>query len=1034
MAELTFKSPGVSTREIDLSGPTALSPSGTPAGVIGTSIRGPAFVPITIPTFQDFISKFGNSDGEKFGPLAMREWLANARSGTYIRLLGVGDGKQRQSDGSVNRAGFTVGNRLPQANGLLGNNAFANNGNRGPEGRTYFLGCFMSQSNRSEFKDIAGRDKNGYLTSAGLFGSGTVAGADGLKRVTPLIRGILMVPSGVIAALSCSDGRVAAGNTVVDRGAFGVFANNGSKDAGSGMGSIKSAGGAREFQLLLNGHKPGKLFPNQIQASFDVDSPAYFAKQFNTDPSLIEQAGHYLYAHFDVRKEFAVVTSSMSKVGRREGRRFHDGAFLLTGSAGRASGIASTASTIGIPAFEDWRDRFSTARSPFVVTQDFGGSPKNMFRFHALDDGAVGAGAYKITIENIKASDNSSQEYGKFDVLVRKLDDTDKEPIVLEAFRGMSIDPSSPRYIAKAIGDYHTYYDFDKKTGGQKLVIDGVYPNVSSFIRIEQAPSLRDGALDKKALPMGFRGIQHLVTSGSTARGGGILEGFGASVDGRNVVAHNVVQPPIPMRDHVAQGTGTNRRADADLTWGIQFEVKPNPAKPNSGKKIDASVLSHIKYYPGFRTNVPAMAVDNNEGEQDVAGCILDADRFNNNFFSLEKIQVIQNATTKKPVKNQWAVAEYRRNGLVRDTAVDIDGEANSNWRLVKPVDFKDSTASKFLKFTFPLQGGFDGVNIFDRNKSKFTDLAVRNEMADSAQGLTQGPTVSSIRKAIDVMEERTSADIQLLAIPGLRHEAIVDYAIESVERRFDAMLLVDVEEYDSNDIIVTGSNVPVSVRNTVGKFVGRDLDSSFAAAYAPDVIVTDPATNSNLKCPPTVVALGAMSQNDSLKDPWFAPAGYDRATLSRVVEVNTKLNRANLDDLYEAKINPITTFPEYPNDVVIFGQKTLQAAQTALDRVNVRRLLIDVRRKVRKVANRLLFEPNRAETLARFSASVNPILASIQARQGLSNFKVTIDASTTTQADVENNTIRGKIYLQPVRSLEFISLDFVVANAGAQL
>ena len=117
-----------------------------------------------------------------------------------------------------------------------------------------------------------------------------------------------------------------------------------------------------------------------------------------------------------------------------------------------------------------------------------------------------------------------------------------------------------------------------------------------------------------------------------------------------------------------------------------------------------------------------------------------------------------------------------------------------------------------------------------------------------------------------------------------------------------------------------------------------------------------------------------------------------------------------------------------------MFGQKTLLAAQSALDRVNVRRLLLDIRRKVKKVANGILFEPNRAATLARFSGAVTPILSRIQAQQGLDRFKVVIDTTTTTQADVENNTVRGKIFLQPTRSVEFISLDFVVTNAGAEI
>jgi len=116
----------------------------------------------------------------------------------------------------------------------------------------------------------------------------------------------------------------------------------------------------------------------------------------------------------------------------------------------------------------------------------------------------------------------------------------------------------------------------------------------------------------------------------------------------------------------------------------------------------------------------------------------------------------------------------------------------------------------------------------------------------------------------------------------------------------------------------------------------------------------------------------------------------------------------------------------------VVFGQKTMLAAQSALDRVNVRRLLIEIRRRVRRIANTFIFEPNREETLSRFSAAVNPVLQQIQAQRGVSRFKVQIDTTTTTQADVENNTVRGKIYVQPTRSLEFVSLDFVVTNQGA--
>jgi phage tail sheath protein FI len=244
----------------------------------------------------------------------------------------------------------------------------------------------------------------------------------------------------------------------------------------------------------------------------------------------------------------------------------------------------------------------------------------------------------------------------------------------------------------------------------------------------------------------------------------------------------------------------------------------------------------------------------------------------------------------------------------------------------------------------------------------------------------------------------------------------------------------MDIEEKDTIDSFVTASGgLPINVSNTANRFANRNLDSSFAAAYFPDVVITDPATDTNVQCPPTVAVLGALSYNDSVAHPWYAPAGFNRGALKSVVESQVKLNQANLDDLYEVDINPIASFG-HTSDIVVFGQKTVLANKSSLDRVNVRRLLIEIRRRVRAVANSLLFEPNRESTLAKFSSLVNPILGQIQAQQGLDRYKVQIDTSTTTQADVENNTIRGKVFLQPTRSVEFIALDFVVTNAGSDI
>jgi phage tail sheath protein FI len=339
-------------------------------------------------------------------------------------------------------------------------------------------------------------------------------------------------------------------------------------------------------------------------------------------------------------------------------------------------------------------------------------------------------------------------------------------------------------------------------------------------------------------------------------------------------------------------------------------------------------------------------------------------------------------------------------------------------------------------KFVVPFQGGFNGVNIYDAEKSKLSNVAALREFEDAtSQGGVEGPTIGSYRKAIQVMEGRNDVDIKLLAIPGIRHESITSYAIDAVERRFDAMYIMDIEELDKYGNVVTGSDAEVSTTLTAAAHVAKNYDSSFAAAYFPDTFQRLPRNRNIAKCPPSVAVLGAMAFNDR-QAPWFAPAGFNRGTLTRTDRTAINFNSQNLDDLYSSRINPIATFSNAQTagarTIAVYGQKTLQQAESALDRVNVRRLLIEVRRQVRAVANTLLFEPNREETLARFQAAVVPILTRIQTGQGLDRFRVQIDTSTTTQADVENNTIRGKIYLQPTKTTEFISLTFEVGNSIA--
>ena len=197
-----------------------------------------------------------------------------------------------------------------------------------------------------------------------------------------------------------------------------------------------------------------------------------------------------------------------------------------------------------------------------------------------------------------------------------------------------------------------------------------------------------------------------------------------------------------------------------------------------------------------------------------------------------------------------------------------------------------------------------------------------------------------------------------------------------------------------------------------------------------------DNAADAMLYVPPSVVALGTFSSSQRKSAVWFAPAGFTRGGLSEgsaglpVVGVRQRLTSADRDKLYDANINPIASFPA--EGIVIFGQKTLQVTPSALDRVNVRRLLIHVKKEVSRIASRMLFEQNVQATWDRFKGQVVPFLEGVKTGLGLTDFKVVLDESTTTPDLIDRNILYAKIFLKPARAIEFIALDFIITRSGA--
>ena len=187
---------------------------------------------------------------------------------------------------------------------------------------------------------------------------------------------------------------------------------------------------------------------------------------------------------------------------------------------------------------------------------------------------------------------------------------------------------------------------------------------------------------------------------------------------------------------------------------------------------------------------------------------------------------------------------------------------------------------------------------------------------------------------------------------------------------------------------------------------------------------------------PPSVVALGTMASSERKSELWFAPAGFNRGGLTEgsaglpVSQARLKLTSKDRDKLYEANINPIASFPS--EGIVIFGQKTLQVTPSALDRINVRRLLIFLKKRISRIATGILFDNNVDATWQRFTSQVEPFLASVKSRFGLSDFRVILDETTTTPDLIDRNILYAKVMLKPARSIEFIAIDFVITRTGA--
>jgi hypothetical protein len=1072
MAEQTFRSPGFFEREIDLSAREA-QPTGTPAGVIGSAESGPAFIPVTVATMTDFVERFGKLDPNRAGPYAVSEYLKHKDAVTFLRVLGAGSNDTEaemtatRTYGIVSKAGLQLSGTdvgLAGAIKTLGVPQFLC--------AQHFLSTSIEALGFPEFSD-----NNSFPDAAS-------------NNYVNLLRGVIFPTTGskivvmhgdkpaTAALIKDTDGPIRVGTT---GGAMNkMFKIIVSSSAGAAWSNDDDCAGARIYTASLN-----------------PMSDNYIAKVLNTDPTKFQTEQHLLYLDFAVEDEIAPIRDNYGVIGPSflspsGSVCIMSGSRIVNAVGGQSQGYGDT--------FGRYDTRYTTPQTPKIISQPFGATEYDLFHFESISDGAYASDKYKISIANLRASTDDNYPYGTFEVQLRLATDTDEAKEVLETFPNLNLDPNSDRFIARIVGDYKPKYNFDSlDLDEQRIVVTGKYPNMSRYVRVVIPEALYNGELPKEAIPFGFRGIPVLKLTDSLTdqldaalsnRDGTALGDAVATIGQSNRrlawitgslsltkdrdagpltgqipgggLSGSIV-PPLPLRFKVTKGNAGNQaayvgypsaveRTDSRLYWGAKFERCANVAdvatpglNPNAGSLPNACVAAYSK----FQGLAKIDALVTGSG----------ADHFNDNKFTLARVALSNQTMAQLTGSATECMREAAYMRSLYPSAVDgriTDPSSGGYTRftmatLVASSSVKFNRFTNFNKFTMPFFGGWDGLNILDRDIVNMTDRAASTDpggyggdsitgglgLAGTSDGVMMGKArqnnvIFSYRKAADIMTDPLTVSTNLLAIPGLRDPFVTDHALVGIKAYSMAMYVMDSQHYDEDgNRLYSDDSARPDVRETVEQFEGRRVDSNFAATYFPDVFIEDTSNNRPVFVPSSVAAYGALSYSDSVSYPWFAPAGFNRASLGFVTNTEVRLTSGDRDDLYDARINPIANFPN--GGFVIFGQKTLQMNKSSLDRVNVRRMLLEVKRLVVNVAEQLLFEPNNTNTRARFVNGVQPILALIQSQAGIESFNVVMDNSNNTQEDVEQNRLNGRIVVVPTRAIEFIAIDFIVTNSGVE-
>jgi len=917
MAEFVFTSPGVKFKERDLTFVTR-NVGITTLGLVGETIKGPAFEPVFIQDAGQFRDRFGTQRIKKFPngklkyelPYVANAYLEESSQLWVTRVLGL-SGYDAGKAWAITLSAGVDPSTTGETTSTTGTTGFTNNvflGNTiyetGDTGST-FTG--FTKINDTEFEgDLIEFTATTYSASTG---SGTV-----LTRTTTLTGTSYSDYEGMVLAKIRSRGYVQdivneSSDTIFDTDLLTISGNT----TNSGVGNLFG-------KFTLNASKPTD--PDDISENYlvtlDPNASSFISNVVGDEPK-------------DKNTKIWIEAIFPDLIKKLD-----------------ADGIGYGINTELIEAtsniYTDYKTGFKTPETPWVVSQLMGSEINRLFKFISISDGDSANEEIKISITNIRP------DTLEFDVIIRDFYDTDSEQTILESFSRCSLIEGRTNFIGQRIG-----------------TSDGEYDLQSNYIMIELADEI-----PQTAFPAGFEGY-HLNKWSSNITGDESNEG---------------VTPKLFYKTQYNQNERLNR---------VYLGISEN------GYDGDGLVGN------GINQNI-----------------------FNFNGWENGGDNVISAYTkTKGFHMDSGATGNYKDGNTIIgefETGAGPFGNIND---VIDPTDTYNDIQSR--KFTLAPSGGFDGWDV-NRNTRSNIDGFQQTGIFDGVDpNITPKNDLQAWETAVNTFANPEEVTINLFATPGLNwsdNNILVQNTLNMIENeRTDTLYIIDTPDVDIPRTIGETKKDVLAAEDITDLINVAALDSSYGATYFPYIQIRDTENNVNVYLPPTGEVVKAMAYTDNVKFPWFAPAGLQRG-VTDARKSKYKLSLDARDILYEGRINPMADFAD--SGTAIFGQKTLQVRESALDRINVRRLLLQIKVLISNIATRLVFEQNDQATIDQFLSKATPVLDTIKRERGLQEFRIKMDDSNNTPETRDRNELYGEIFLKPTRAVEFIGITFTITPSGA--